>query len=341
MIGFDMALNRLRNFRHPRILVLMYHRIDTVEIDPWKIAVHPRHFEEQLQVLAKWNVIPASRIGDVNNKKNFRKPAVCITFDDGYRDNVEKALPLLEKHECPASFFINTSFIGKQKEYWWDMLESIFLSAISIPENIELFLAGEKYEFELGQGANMSEEEMKMLTEHWIAWEKAPSQRHDVFYNVWDIFRNCAPDQRDYMADQLLLYVANHYKPDQRRYPVSDSQFEVLAKHPLINIGAHTHSHPALAAMDYKTAKEEILLGKTILESRTGKNVWNMSYPFGSYNQQTMGLLSEMGIEQAFTTEAAPVEPHSHPLRLGRFQVMDVDGDTFEKQLQQWFLFRN
>jgi peptidoglycan/xylan/chitin deacetylase (PgdA/CDA1 family) len=341
MTGFGSVMNRLRNFRHPRILVLMYHRIDDVEMDPWKIAVHPRHFEAQLQVLTKWNVIPASRIGDFNSKKSFRKPAVCITFDDGYRDNVENALPLLEKYECPASFFINTSYIGKQKEFWWDMLESIFLSDIPLPEKIELSHSGEKFEFDLGQDANMHAETMKAHTKDWIAWEKAPGQRHEIFYKVWDIFRKCPPFQRDSMAEQLLDYVANHYKPDQRRYPLSDAQFELLADHPLINIGAHTHSHPALPALNYTTAREEILLGKTNLEARMGKKVWNMSYPFGSYNKETLALLAELDIDQAFTTEAIPVEPHSHTLRMGRYQVMDLDGDAFEKQLQQWFLFRN
>src|SRR5206468_1438421 len=47
---------------------------------------------------------------------------VAITFDDGYRDNYEQALPILRRNSCKAIFFVATSFIDERRLYWWDTL---------------------------------------------------------------------------------------------------------------------------------------------------------------------------------------------------------------------------
>ena len=96
--------------------ILLYHRIANSEDDFWNLCVSPVHFEEQIRWITEH--YPVYRFAD--DFGTIREPAVVVTFDDGYRDNLEHALPILEKYNVPATFFISTGSIGGG--YWWDRL---------------------------------------------------------------------------------------------------------------------------------------------------------------------------------------------------------------------------
>src|ERR1700674_4950010 len=96
-------LNRFYNFVDPPVVVLLYHRVTTIPSDPEMLAVSPDNFRAQTRYL-KEN-FPIVRFEEDWTKA--RKPAVAITFDDGYADNVLEALPILEEVEVPATFFVS------------------------------------------------------------------------------------------------------------------------------------------------------------------------------------------------------------------------------------------
>jgi len=103
----------------------MYHRIAVLDKDPWQLAVTPGHFEQQLQILSKKNVISISQLVLQLKRGRLKQNSVVVTFDDAYIDNYTTARPLLEKYKVPATFFIATKNIGTNNEYWWDELGSI------------------------------------------------------------------------------------------------------------------------------------------------------------------------------------------------------------------------
>ena len=80
-------------------------------------------------------------------KDKLPSKSVCITFDDGYLDNLEVAKPLLEKHGLPCLFFIATGYIGKVREFWWDELEQYFLCKHELPKNISIESGDSKIDF--------------------------------------------------------------------------------------------------------------------------------------------------------------------------------------------------
>ena len=91
---------RLRRLlRTKRVVVLMYHRVDDVPLDPWRLAVSPLHFEMHLKVLKNnYQVISPKELVDQLENNSLKRNQVCITFDDGYLDNYTQAMPLLEKY---------------------------------------------------------------------------------------------------------------------------------------------------------------------------------------------------------------------------------------------------
>jgi peptidoglycan/xylan/chitin deacetylase (PgdA/CDA1 family) len=99
------------------VLVTMYHRVNNVVGDKLThLTVSVENFENQL-LYYKENYQIIRLDEDWNSLK---KTGLVITFDDGYADNISNALPLLEKYQIPATFFVTTLNINTKNEFWWD-----------------------------------------------------------------------------------------------------------------------------------------------------------------------------------------------------------------------------
>ncbi len=112
--------------------ILMYHHIDTVASIPADDAVgiglrvSPEVFDRQLQYIQTqgYNTVTSFDLADyLNGKKNLPSKPIMLTFDDGYKDNIEKALPLLEKHKMKGDFAIITDVVGTGEYASWDDLK--------------------------------------------------------------------------------------------------------------------------------------------------------------------------------------------------------------------------
>jgi len=102
--------------------VLLYHRISEVSDDPLMLCVTPNTFENHLIFLNKnYKVIPLLELSMRIKNNTLSGNEVSLTFDDGYKDNLDNALPLLEKYNTPATIFIATSLLGKKASYKWDL----------------------------------------------------------------------------------------------------------------------------------------------------------------------------------------------------------------------------
>jgi len=116
--------------RGPRVrgdaVILMYHRIDVVERDPWRLAVTPARFAEQLAVINEaFHPLPLQRLRESIATRQIPRAAAVLTFDDGYRDNLTTAKPLLEQHNVPATLFVTTGYLDSERDFWWDELEDV------------------------------------------------------------------------------------------------------------------------------------------------------------------------------------------------------------------------
>lgn len=118
--------------------ILLYHRIADLKKDPVSLAVTLKCFEEHIIFLKKnYNIVSLSELNQRISNRNLQGNELCITFDDGYRDNLYNALPILKHHNVPATIFITTGHIGQKASFEWDMEYSeedraSFLSEIEI-----------------------------------------------------------------------------------------------------------------------------------------------------------------------------------------------------------------
>jgi|CXWL01.1.fsa_nt_gi peptidoglycan/xylan/chitin deacetylase (PgdA/CDA1 family) len=115
---------------------------------------------------------------------------------------------------------------------------------------------------------------------------------------------DCHPDRHEILstADQL-----KEYPPD------------------LIEIGSHTMTHPDLSSLTGDALAGELLGSRQALEKMLGREVFSLSIPFGSYNQESLSAAREAGYRLVVTCDPVVVRPGDSPLAVGRFKVTPDD----------------
>ncbi len=318
----------------------MYHRVAELEPDIWRLAVSPGHFEEQLQLLSrKWRVMPLPELTEDLVSNKLRRKSVALSFDDGYVDNFLFAKPLLEKYKLPATFFACSGNAGQQSEFWWDELERIILHTPQLPSSFSIPLENARVTAELGEEKELTEG-LKLQHRQWKAYvQPPPSSRAALFLQLWEALKPLPhPRQQEHLAQIKAWAGVTYICPRPLSHSMNTEQLLALGSNKLFSFGAHTVSHPDLAAHPKAMQQREIVENKQFLEELGQKCVRVLAYPYGSYSPDTMAVAAEMGFTAAFTTDSRPVKPNSEPYRLGRFLVENWNGEELNHHMRQWLM---
>jgi peptidoglycan/xylan/chitin deacetylase (PgdA/CDA1 family) len=269
-----------------RTIILMYHRIARVRLDPWSMCVSPEHFAEHLQVLQKYHRVPLEHLKPGGGWSLRGKLSVAITFDDGYADNLFDGARLLKRYDTPATFFITTGYIGGDREFWWDEVEQLVPTA-------------------------------EFLTHYEILQPLTHQARRTILDQMW------TTSGRSRLCRSLYL-------------PMTHEELRRLAADGLFEIGAHTVTHPLLAAQTEEQQNAEIANSKIWLEEFLNRPVTSFSYPYGGkghYNDFSVSAVRNAGYSRACTTESCAIARRDNSCEWARIQVPDLDGDAFSKFL--------
>jgi peptidoglycan/xylan/chitin deacetylase (PgdA/CDA1 family) len=327
----------VRRRDEPKALVLMYHRVAEVHADPFSLCVAPRHFAEQLEVLRReWRPMSLQRITRALASGTIPPHSVVLTFDDGYVDNLETAKPLLERHDTPATVFVTTGFVGQDREMWWDELERAFLEPGILPDSLSLTIRGCTYRWELGRSSQYSQEECRRHRA-WRTEEKPPTSRHLIYFSVWRLVQVLSDLERRKVLDQIAAWAGRDTKGRLNYRGLCVEEVCDLGKGRLVDIGAHTVTHPALKELSGAAQRREVGLSKAHLEDILGRAVTSFAYPYGARSEESIAIVREAGFDSACATVAGVVEPGVDHFQLPRVAVDDWNGDEFEERLATWF----
>jgi len=304
-------VKRLLNRVDPPVLVLLYHRVTTLASDPEMLAVTPANFRAHMRYLQE--NFPLVRFED--DWTAVSKPAIAVTFDDGYADNALEALPILEATGVPATFFVTTGNIGTGREFWWHELERLILGQDTLPPQFTLEGGTAERSWETGTG----------------------EERRALYDGLVRLMNDAPPRQRNEWHVQLRRWAGAEPAPDGIHRSMTPEDLCLLANSSLATIGAHTVSHTQLAALSAAEQEEEIVGSKRQLESWLGREIVLFSYPFGrrcDYTSETLALCRDAGFTRAAANFPGQAHYWTDPYQIPRHLVRDWPVELFAEKLR-------
>jgi peptidoglycan/xylan/chitin deacetylase (PgdA/CDA1 family) len=215
-------------------------------------------------------------------KAGGRSRFLCLTFDDGYRDNAVHALPILKRYEAPFTLFVATGYADQTQPLWWldmaDLLE---------PDHV-VSAGGQSFDLRL------------------------PGQRDIAFESLINWFTSGPSGQRILELHKLMRAHGVEPKNHARDLCLDWSQIAALLQEPLCTIGAHTLTHPLLATLEPAAAMKELAMSKAVLEQKCGRVVDQIAYPVGSriaVGAREFAMAREAGFQIGVTTRSGVIFP--------------------------------
>ena len=277
----------LRSFqkRFPNYMtVLNYHRIGNYKsrsFDTFKpnISASPESFHKQIELMAKWfNVVtPTDVVSLVKERKKLPPYAALITFDDGYFDNYQFAIPVLNSFRFPALIFLTTGHISTGKPFYWDVVAYCFYHTNY--DYIKLPLLGE------------------------YRWD-TQNQLDRIIHQIAEKMKNLPGGEISKIVDSLPNELGIDMITSTFRGLMMDwNQVRELSTQG-IEFGGHTITHPILSRVDPGQVKYEIEGSKAHIEKEIGKTITAFAYPNGmrdDFDNATKEFVRKAGYQIAFS----------------------------------------
>jgi peptidoglycan/xylan/chitin deacetylase (PgdA/CDA1 family) len=287
---------------------LMYHRLVAARIDGEfapnsGLAVAVDEFEQQMRFLSEnSDVISIPDAVERLTNGTFRRPAVTVTFDDGYEDNLTLALPILQKYRIPATIYITTAGPERRRYLWWFELESIMRR---LPSG-SLAIGGQEFRWHDARG------------------------KHRAFMELNEVMKRSTPAAQNALLEQARGWLREQDAEEPVPSMLSWDQIRTLDANPLITIGCHTSNHYSMTQLSAEDLALDLRASKAKLESELGHVVDHFAYPYGRRPEASLrefGAVREAGFLSAVTTRFAHWMPshRDHVYELPRIAITHQD----------------
>jgi peptidoglycan/xylan/chitin deacetylase (PgdA/CDA1 family) len=287
--------------RRSRLSVLIFHRVHAKQDELFPGEPHARSFDQQLEWIKRWfNVLPlAEAVAGLRAGNLPARPAV-ITFDDGYADNHDVALPILQRRGLTATFFIASGFLDGGRMWNDTVIEALRRCPTPL-----LDLAA------LGLGTHPVE---------------TIEQRRAAISAVIPHLKYLEPAKRQQQVNAIAVCAGVDLPGDLM---MSSAQVRNMAISGM-TIGAHTVHHPILARLSDDQAEAEMREGKRALEEIIGATVSYFAYPNGKpgedYSAVHVRIAREIGFDAALSTAWGVATPGGDLFQIPRFTPWDRSG---------------
>ena len=296
VVGTDAAARQLRR---RELLVVNYHGLqaDDSRRRAWLLLPRGR-FVEQLSYLARnYRVRPVDEAVAALRDGRLTEPTACLTFDDGYRNNLTIGLPILRELRLPATIYLATGLIGTDARLWTTRLELAFSETHAA--QVDLGAIGMGVE-RLGDGA------------------RDAATRARVGYRVKEHLKSRPARERATLVSDLLAALGTKTPDDGGDFAFLDwDEVGAMGATGLVTFGGHTVHHEIVSRLDDSAVEREIT--DSVQRSRsTGYASETFAYPNGGvddFDARAASALGRVGIAAAFTTidglNAAATPPYA------------------------------
>jgi len=284
------SLRQIRDGATPTVTILAYHRVASRDGrssntgDPRVISATPQEFAWQMDYLKiNFTVMALEELVECAQKSRPLPPnTVVITFDDGYRDNLMTAAPILRRRALPAILFITTGMIGTRAQFWWDELHTLLQKTPAMIINLPVI---GRLKLETAQERAQAMERLRQLL------KRMPEEQR----------RAQIAALRGALGAGVQTAHSNNANPEALHLNWDEArQLPALG----VTLGAHSHTHPILPRLTTAQAEAEIATSKRILETELRQPARFFAYPNGGvddFNEQIKQLLTQYGFKAAVT----------------------------------------
>jgi peptidoglycan/xylan/chitin deacetylase (PgdA/CDA1 family) len=221
-------------------------------------------------------------------ERDFSRRFASFTFDDGYRDNRDFALPVMREFDAPFMLFVASDFAQGNGRLWWIALEL----AIARAPQIEASIGGAAYRLDAS----------------------TPSAKQAAFDRMHDWLRTLSEHD---MQREIAALCAHHGIDEAaicRELCMSWDELKSFADNSLVAIGAHSITHCNLARQSEATAKEELSVSRARIEAALQRPVMHLAYPYGdkaAAGAREFALAGAAGYKTGVTTRPGMVFPEN------------------------------
>ncbi|WP_333797323.1 polysaccharide deacetylase family protein [Rheinheimera sp.] len=293
-----------------KLTILMYHQV-VQQRDPMRpTEPDAATFDWQMRLIRRY-FTPLSLSEALERLQDNRLPnnAICVTFDDGYLNNLTVAAPILARHKVPATVYIATAF-SQGENMWNDRLQDL------CADQKRTILQTGQSQLQLTDWASRIHAAQQLINQLKYLPVRTRLQQVDNLYQL-----NGASEYPSRM--------------------MSTTQIKELAAQG-ITIGAHTHNHPILKSLTPSEQQQEISRCKSGLEQLLQCPVVHFAYPNGvegrDFDDETMHLVAAAGFQSAVVTNRGFSTADSNLYKLKRFAPWDGSPLKFHLHLLKNYL---
>jgi peptidoglycan/xylan/chitin deacetylase (PgdA/CDA1 family) len=265
----------------------MLHRIGPTEPDRIPCIAELNVSVERLQrfvddMKGKYDFVSIDEVKQRMFDKSLRKrPFLCFTFDDGFRDNLTYGLPFFEKNNIPFAVFLTVDFIKRHPAFNYPfILERI------VANNDFLEIDGNRYDCQTTEQKNVVYTKLKWMVLGW---------KYDNFEDKFkEVLGNKLVNHDEYFEDLTMDW----------------TEVAKMAQSSLCTIGSHTMTHRRLSNLSRTELEFELGESKRQIEDNIGKEVKYVSYPFGwttDVNEMVFDVAKDVGYEMGFVSHGGGV----------------------------------
>jgi len=295
-----------------QIVILMIHGVmderDNPSWKPLRPQLSRKKLEEDLRILSRRYrfVSLMDAVEMLQDRKPIQPYSLVLTFDDGYRNNLTHALPILRRYNAPATFFVPTGFLDNPRPFWFDRLDYAL------------------------QQAQVNGREMRFGKLSFCLENSNKKALRESYKRL----RHAAKEQQisDLEFLQQMEQLAVQLEEESGR-ALSDIQEEddwsaILTWDQLgeqsngyVTFGSHTVDHIRLGLVEKEVARDQLVRSKRDIETHTGKLCLSLCYPNGSFTDETIAIAKKCGYLCGVTTKEGLNRPGDDTMRLRRVNV--------------------
>jgi peptidoglycan/xylan/chitin deacetylase (PgdA/CDA1 family) len=222
-------------------------------------------------------------------QRDFSRRFACFTFDDGYRDNRDFALPLMREFDAPFTVYVASDFVEGTGRLWWVALEMVVAKA----ETIEAEIGGVAVRLDAS-----TVDAKQAAFERLHDWMRALPGEQDIRREIGALCARYGVDENAICRDLCLSW----------------DELKAFADDSLITVGAHTITHCNLAKQPEAVATHEMAISRARIETALQRPVVHLAYPYGdkiAAGTREFALARAAGFKTAVTTRPGMIFPGS------------------------------